>query len=89
LQESLAVCGVVPNIIVDGLIGLQVRPDGTISVRAMVPVNPVRAVSVMVELTAMFNGVVSDVADMVKSVIVNVMVVLWTSRPLVPVMVAL
>jgi len=79
----------VPNIIVDGLIGLQVRPDGTISVRAMVPVNPVRAVSVMVELTAMFNGVVSDVADMVKSVIVNVMVVLWTSRPLVPVMVAL
>ncbi len=78
-----------PNIIVDGLIGLQVRPDGTISVRAMVPVNPVRAVSVMVELTAMFNGVVSDVADMVKSVIVNVMVVLWTSRPLVPVMVAL
>ena len=65
------------------------RPDGTISVRAMVPVNPVRAVSVMVELTAMFNGVVSDVADMVKSVIVNVMVVLWTSRPLVPVMVAL
>ncbi len=89
MQESLAVCGVVPNIIVDGLIGLQVRPDGTISVRAMVPVNPVRAVSVMVELTAMFNGVVSDVADMVKSVIVNVMVVLWTSRPLVPVMVAL
>ena len=78
-----------PNVIVDGLIGLQVRPDGTISVRAMVPVNPVSAVSVMVELTAMFSGVVSDVAAMVKSLIVNVTVVLWTSRPLVPVMVAL
>ncbi len=90
VQESVAVCGVVPNVIVDGLIGLQVSsPDCILSVSGIVPVNPVSAVSVLVDVAWMFSGADAGVADIVKSVIVNVMVVLWTRLPLVPVTVAL
>jgi hypothetical protein len=89
LQERAAVCGVEPNIIVDGLIALHIRPDGTVSVRVTVPVNPASAVSVMVEVAWMFRGADAGLATRLKSVIVNVTLVLWTRLPLVPVTVTL
>jgi hypothetical protein len=36
-------------VILDGLIGLQFSPKGTESVRLTVPVNPFRAVTVMID----------------------------------------
>ena len=58
------------------------------SVRATVPVNPLMAVTVMVEVaeTPALTAA-GEVAAIVKSVTVNVAVVLWDRVPLVPVIV--
>jgi hypothetical protein len=72
-----------------GLIASQVRPDGTVSVRLTVPVNPLSAVMVIVEDAEVPTVVEGDVAEIEKSVIVNVAVAVWVSVPLVPVIVRL
>ena len=58
------------------------------SVRATVPVNPLMAVTVMVEVaeTPALTAA-GEVAAIVKSVTVNVAVVPWDRVPLVPVIV--
>ena len=86
LQESVAV----PELVrLFGVIAPQVRLAGTVSVRLMVPVNPLTAATVMVEEAAVPTVVDGEVAVIVKSVTVNVAVVLWLRVPLVPVMVRL
>jgi hypothetical protein len=71
-----------------GLIAPQVRLAGTVSVRLTVPVNPLRAVTVMVEVaeTPALTAA-GEVAAMLKSVTVNVALVEWLKVPLVPVIV--
>jgi hypothetical protein len=66
----------------------QVRLAGTVSVRLTVPVNPLRAVTVMVEVaeTPALTAA-GEVAAMLKSVTVNVALVEWLKVPLVPVIV--
>ena len=58
-----------------GVIAPQVRFAGTVSVRAIVPVNPLTAVTVIVEVaeTPALTAA-GDVAAIVKSVTVNVAV---------------
>ena len=86
LQESVAVPELVRLV---GVIAPQVRLAGTVSVRLMVPVNPLTAATVMVEEAAVPTVVDGEVAVIVKSVTVNVAVVLWLRVPLVPVIVRL
>ena len=71
-----------------GAILPQVRLAGTVSVNVTVPVNPLRAVMVIVEV-AVVPAVTAagEVAAIVKSVTENVAVVEWDSAPLAPVMV--
>jgi xanthine dehydrogenase iron-sulfur cluster and FAD-binding subunit A len=77
------------------LVGLRVAVSpvegDTVAVRVTVPVNPFRAVTVMDEdPVPTFVAIVTDVGLAVteKSVIVNVAVAVWTSEPLVPVIVS-
>ena len=88
LQDTVAVPDPVTLL---GLIAPQVRPAGTVSVRVTTPEKPFCAVTVIVEvadcptLTA-----AGEVAAIVKSGTVpkvNVAVAVWTSEPLVPVIV--
>lgn len=52
----------------DGVIGLQVRPEGTESVRLTVPVKPLRAAIVSVDCAVALTGVAEGVdAAKVKS----------------------
>ena len=68
-----------------GLIAPQVRPDGTVSVRDTIPVNPFRAVTVMVEVAEVFTKTgAGEEALMVKSVTVKVAVVGTVRVPLDP-----
>jgi len=67
----------------------QVRFAGTVSVRLTVPVNPLTAATVIVEVAEVPAWTAAgDVADIVKSVTVNVAVVEWDSVPLAPVSVS-
>lgn len=71
-----------------GVIGLQVRPDGTVSENRTVPGKPLRADTVIVEVAedpALFGA--GDVEVIVKSWNRNITVALCASRPLVPVIV--
>ena len=71
-----------------GVIAPQVKLAGTVSVRATVPVNPLIAVIVIVEVAEVpAVTAAGDVAAIVKSLTVNVAVVEWDSVPLVPVIV--
>ena len=73
---------------VRGVIAPQVRLAGTVSVRLTVPVNPLTAVTVIVEVAEVPTVTAAgDVAAIVKSVTVNVAVVECESVPLVPVIV--
>jgi hypothetical protein len=71
VQESVAVCGDVPNATLAGRV--QVRPEGVEEdmARFTVPVNPLRAVTVMVDVPdepeLMLEGETGP-ADMLKSV---------------------
>ena len=74
-----------------GVIAPQVRPAGTVSVRATTPEKPFKAETVMVEvaLTPVLT-VDGEVADIEKSAAfakVNVALAEWDSDPLVPVIV--
>ena len=71
-----------------GVIAPQVRLAGTLSVRLTVPVNPLRAVTVIVEVadTPALTAA-GDVAEIEKSLTANVALVLCDKVPLVPVIV--
>ncbi len=61
---------------------------GTVSVRLTVPVNPLTAAIVIVEVAETPTlTAAGEVAEIVKSVTVNVAVVEWDRVPLVPVIV--
>jgi hypothetical protein len=86
LHETVAVPEVV---ILVGLIAPQVKPDGTVSVNATVPVKPLTAVTVIVDVAETPTVTAAgDVAVIVKSVIVNVAVAVMMMLPLVPVIVS-
>ena len=71
-----------------GLMVPQVRPDGTVSVKLTVPANPLRAVTVIVEVAdVLIRTDAGDDAATVKSWTVKVAAAVWTSVPLVPVIV--
>ena len=69
-----------------GVIAVQVRPSGTVSVNVTTPVNPLKAVTVMVLVAddPAFTAAGED-AVIVKSTKLNVAVAVRTSEPLVPV----
>ena len=85
LQDTVAVPEFVTLV---GVIAPQVRFAGTVSVRATVPVKPLTAVIVIVEVaeTPALTAA-GEVAAIVKSVTVKVAVVEWVRVPLVPVIV--
>lgn len=71
-----------------GVMAPQVRFAGTVSVRLTVPVKPLTAATVIVEVAEVpVVTVAGEVALMVKSVTVNTAVAVWTIAPLVPVIV--
>jgi hypothetical protein len=71
-----------------GAIAPQVRLAGTVSVSTTVPVNPLIAAIVMVEVADVPTVTAAgEVAEMEKSVTVKVAVVEWLRVPLVPVIV--
>jgi hypothetical protein len=82
LQVSVAVPELVTLV---GVIALHVSPVGTVSVRLTIPVNPLSAVTVMVEVKETPGEPAAEVADSVKSVMVNVTEMEWDNEPLVPV----
>ena len=64
------------------------RLAGTVSVKDTVPVNPLRAATVIVDVAEVpAVTAAGEVAAMLKSVTVKVAVVLWVRVPLVPVIV--
>jgi len=71
-----------------GVIAPQVRLAGTVSVSETVPLNPLMAVTVIVEVaeTPALTAA-GEVAVILKSMTLKVAVVLWVSVPLVPVIV--
>jgi hypothetical protein len=72
-----------------GVIAPHVRFAGTVSVRLTVPVKPLTAATVIVEVaeTPALTAA-EEVAAIVKSVTVKVAVVEWVIAPLVPVIVS-
>ena len=69
-----------------GVIAPQIRPDGTVSVRVIVPVNPLTLVRVIVEAAGMPTSTgAGELAAIVKSVTWKVVVVERVKLPLVPV----
>ena len=82
LQDRVAVPEAVT---VAGVMAPQVRPDGRVSVRLTVPLNPLTAVTVIVEVAGVPTLAVGDVAAIVKSTNLKVAVAVWTSELLVPV----
>ena len=74
LQDTVAVPELVRLL---GVIAPQVSPEGTVSVRLTVPVKPLTAVTVMVDVAELPTVTAEgEVAEIVKSVTVNVAVVL-------------
>ena len=66
----------VPELVMlPGVIAPQVRPAGTVSVRVTVPVNPLTAVTVIVDVIEDPTVPVGELAAIVKSVTVKVAVV--------------
>lgn len=63
----------------------HVRPAGTVLVRLTVPLNPLTAVIVIVEVAGVPTLAVGELAVMVKSTKLKVAVAVWTSELLVPV----
>ena len=72
-----------------GLIAPQVKLAGTVSVRLTVPVNPLTAATVIVDVADVPTVTAAgEVAEIVKSVTVKVAVVECDRVPLVPVIVS-
>jgi hypothetical protein len=85
LQDTVAVPEFVTLV---GVIAPQVKLAGTVSVRATVPVKPLTAATVMVEVAEVPTVTAAgEVAEIVKSVTVKVAVAEWDRVPLVPVIV--
>jgi hypothetical protein len=85
LHETVAVPEFVTLV---GVIAPQARLAGTVSVRLTVPVNPLRAVIVIVEDAEVPTVTAAgEVADIAKSVTLKVAAVEWDRVPLVPVIV--
>ena len=75
-------------VMLDGVTAPQVRLAGTVSVRVTVPVNPLSAVTVIVDVADVPAWTAAgEVAAMLKSRTVKVAVVEWLRVPLVPVIV--
>ena len=75
-------------VMLDGAMAPQVRLAGTVSVRVTVPVNPLSAVTVIVDVADVPAWTAAgEVAVMLKSRTVKVAVVEWDNVPLVPVIV--
>lgn len=71
-----------------GEIGPQFRPAGTESVRLMVPVNPFRGFTDIVDVAGILASTgPGEPATIPKSVTVTVAVAEWDGVPLAPVMV--
>ena len=69
-----------------GVIVPQIKPDGMVSVRLIVPVNPLIAVNDIVEAAGIPTRTgAGELAVIVKSVTWNILVVEWDTLPLVPV----
>ena len=85
LQATVAV----PELVtLDGVMAPQVRFAGTASVRVTVPVKPLTAVIVIVDVAETPTVTAAgEVAAIVKSVTIKVAVVEWLRVPLVPVIV--
>lgn len=80
-QETVAVPEPVTLV---GLIVPQVRPAGTVSVRDTTPENPLRAVTVIVEVADWpASTAAGELAATVKSTKLNVALAEWTRVPLV------
>jgi hypothetical protein len=81
----------VPRVILPGVIAPQVNPVGTVSVRVTVPVKLFSEVTVMVEVaetpTVTAAGEVAATENVGTALTVHVAVAVWTSVPLVPVIV--
>ncbi len=87
MHESVAVCGDAPKVTLAG--NVHVSPAGTVSVRVTTPVNPLTAVTVIVEVPAdpakIWAGVTAPAA-MVKSTTWKSMLAVVCDRvPLEPV----
>jgi len=75
-------------VIVLGVIAPQTKPAGTVSVRVLVPVNPLSPTTVMVDVAdAVASTAAGELAAIVKSVSRNVAVAECERVPLVPVIV--
>jgi hypothetical protein len=85
LQDTVAVPELVTLV---GEIAPHVRFAGTVSVSETTPVKPLSAETVIVEVAETPTlTAAGEVAEMLKSVTVNVAVVEWVRVPLVPVIV--
>lgn len=86
-DEQLRVA--VPELVtVLGVIAPQVKPEGTVSVRLTVPVKPLTADTVIVEVAdAVASTAAGELAEIVKSVSTKVAVAECDTVPLVPVIV--
>ncbi len=75
VQVRVAVAGDGGRVTLLGLIAPQVKPTGTVSVKATVPAKPLTAVTVIVEVRLLPAGPEGEVAAIAKSTKVNVAVV--------------
>lgn len=89
LQESVAVCGEVPKVTLTGRV--HVKPAGVEAetVRETVPVRPLRAVSVIVEVpeapASIWAGDTAPAAIVKSTTWKRIVPVVWVFAPLVPV----
>ena len=90
MHDNVAVCGVVPKMMLVGLIGWHDNPEVAPTVRSTVPVNPLIAFSVTVtEAATLTLTGAGDCDVMLKSLPkMNLAVAVWVSVPVVPVTVA-
>jgi len=88
MVELHATVAVPELVMLVGVIAPQVRLAGTVSVSDTVPVNPLMAVTVIVEVAEVpAVTAAGEVAAILKSMTLKVAVALWVSVPLVPVIV--
>ena len=87
-MELHATVAVPEFVMFSGVIAPQVRLAGTVSVKVTVPVKPLTADTVIVDVAGTPTVTAAgEVAAIVKSVTVKVAVVEWLRVPLVPVIV--
>ena len=88
MVELHATVAVPELVMLVGVIAPQVRLAGTVSVKDTVPVKPLIAVTVIVEVAEVpAVTAAGELAEILKSMTLKVAVALWVSVPLVPVIV--